>query len=220
MSLGEPGLLSSTSSHHLTEMSTVLPPPLSSHHHHAAQWFDAATATDCGIHQGLAPGRSTSSAGHRSTCAICNDRATGKHYGAESCDGCKGFFRRSVRKKHVYSCRFQRCCSVDKDKRNQCRYCRLQKCFAVGMRKEGCIMRRTCYKLQLPFQLRLDGCSTGERVLVKGHQGHSDVSLAASRSHADLFVCLDLAAGDHTQAMTYIGRRMILAQSNCSRIVV
>ncbi|KAL8179433.1 UNVERIFIED_CONTAM: Hepatocyte nuclear factor 4-alpha [Gekko kuhli] len=37
-------------------------------------------------------------------CAICGDRATGKHYGASSCDGCKGFFRRSVRKNHMYSC--------------------------------------------------------------------------------------------------------------------
>ncbi|XP_054719124.1 hepatocyte nuclear factor 4-alpha-like [Uloborus diversus] len=51
-------------------------------------------------------------------CAICGDRATGKHYGASSCDGCKGFFRRSVRKNHVYSCRFQRACVMDKDKRN------------------------------------------------------------------------------------------------------
>lgn len=39
-------------------------------------------------------------------CAICGDRATGKHYGAASCDGCKGFFRRSVRKNHIYSCRW------------------------------------------------------------------------------------------------------------------
>jgi Zinc finger, C4 type (two domains) len=70
-------------------------------------------------------------------CVICNDRATGKHYGAESCDGCKGFFRRSVRKSHVYICRFQKNCQVDKDKRNQCRFCRLKKCFKAGMRQEG-----------------------------------------------------------------------------------
>ncbi|XP_054718685.1 hepatocyte nuclear factor 4-gamma-like isoform X2 [Uloborus diversus] len=69
-------------------------------------------------------------------CAICGDRATGKHYGASSCDGCKGFFRRSVRKNHVYACRFQRACVMDKDKRNQCRYCRLKKCFRAGMKKE------------------------------------------------------------------------------------
>ncbi|XP_070537291.1 hepatocyte nuclear factor 4-gamma-like isoform X2 [Ptychodera flava] len=72
-----------------------------------------------------------------SLCAICGDRATGKHYGASSCDGCKGFFRRSVRKNHVYSCRFNRTCVVDKDKRNQCRYCRLKKCFRAGMKKEA-----------------------------------------------------------------------------------
>ncbi|XP_027194535.2 uncharacterized protein LOC113789225 [Dermatophagoides pteronyssinus] len=72
-----------------------------------------------------------------SICAICGDRATGKHYGAFSCDGCKGFFRRSVRKNHLYTCRFNRNCVIDKDKRNQCRYCRLKKCFRADMRKEA-----------------------------------------------------------------------------------
>ncbi|XP_071973143.1 hepatocyte nuclear factor 4-beta-like isoform X1 [Engystomops pustulosus] len=72
-----------------------------------------------------------------SLCAICGDRATGKHYGASSCDGCKGFFRRSVRKNHMYACRFSRQCIIDKDKRNQCRYCRLRKCFRAGMKKEA-----------------------------------------------------------------------------------
>ncbi|MEE6499995.1 hypothetical protein FKM82_003663, partial [Ascaphus truei] len=91
--------------------------------------------------------------GVSSLCAICGDRATGKHYGASSCDGCKGFFRRSVRKNHVYACRFSRQCIIDKDKRNQCRYCRLRKCFRAGMRKEAVqnerdriSMRRSSYE--------------------------------------------------------------------------
>ncbi|XP_028924000.1 hepatocyte nuclear factor 4-gamma isoform X2 [Ornithorhynchus anatinus] len=75
--------------------------------------------------------------GANGLCAICGDRATGKHYGASSCDGCKGFFRRSIRKSHVYTCRFNRQCVVDKDKRNQCRFCRLKKCFRAGMKKEA-----------------------------------------------------------------------------------
>ena len=56
----------------------------------------------------LAPSQSSSSSQpqfHAQDCAICGDRATGKHYGASSCDGCKGFFRRSVRKKSSYTCR-------------------------------------------------------------------------------------------------------------------
>lgn len=70
-------------------------------------------------------------------CAICGDKATGKHYGANSCDGCKGFFRRSVRKCQKYSCRYNKNCVIDKDKRNQCRYCRFKKCCKVGMKKEA-----------------------------------------------------------------------------------
>ncbi|XP_040897518.1 hepatic nuclear factor 4, beta [Toxotes jaculatrix] len=82
--------------------------------------------------------------GGRTPCSICADRATGKHYGASSCDGCKGFFRRSIRNNHTYNCRFNRQCTVDKDKRNQCRYCRLQKCFKAGMRKEAVQNERDC----------------------------------------------------------------------------
>ncbi|XP_065211487.1 hepatocyte nuclear factor 4-gamma-like isoform X2 [Planococcus citri] len=95
-------------------------------------------------------------------CAICGDRATGKHYGAASCDGCKGFFRRSVRKNHVYACRFNRSCVVDKDKRNQCRYCRLRKCFKAGMKKEAVQNERdriSCRRLSYEERSSLSGLS-------------------------------------------------------------
>jgi len=37
----------------------------------------------------------------------------------------------------MYTCRFKKNCIVDKDKRNQCRFCRLKKCFRAGMKKEA-----------------------------------------------------------------------------------
>ena len=54
-----------------------------------------------------------------------------------SCEGCKGFFKRTVRKDLTYTCRDNRDCIIDKRQRNRCQYCRYQKCLNVGMKKEG-----------------------------------------------------------------------------------
>uniref|UniRef100_A0AAR2JB28 Retinoic acid receptor RXR n=1 Tax=Pygocentrus nattereri TaxID=42514 RepID=A0AAR2JB28_PYGNA len=69
-------------------------------------------------------------------CAICGDRSSGKHYGVYSCEGCKGFFKRTVRKDLSYVCRDSKECLVDKRQRNRCQYCRYQKCLAMGMKRE------------------------------------------------------------------------------------
>ena len=61
----------------------------------------------------------------------------GRHYGAISCEGCKGFFKRSIRKQLGYQCRGNKECEVTKHARNRCQYCRLQKCLARGMRSDS-----------------------------------------------------------------------------------
>uniref|UniRef100_A0A183AD75 Nuclear receptor domain-containing protein n=1 Tax=Echinostoma caproni TaxID=27848 RepID=A0A183AD75_9TREM len=61
----------------------------------------------------------------------------GRHYGVVSCEGCKGFFKRSIRGHVSYACRSDQQCLVNKAFRNRCQYCRLQKCLAVGMRSEA-----------------------------------------------------------------------------------
>ncbi|KAK3591445.1 hypothetical protein CHS0354_033442 [Potamilus streckersoni] len=70
-------------------------------------------------------------------CAICGDRASGKHYGVYSCEGCKGFFKRTVRKDLTYACRDDRNCMIDKRQRNRCQYCRYMKCLSMGMKREA-----------------------------------------------------------------------------------
>uniref|UniRef100_A0A663FJ78 Nuclear receptor domain-containing protein n=1 Tax=Aquila chrysaetos chrysaetos TaxID=223781 RepID=A0A663FJ78_AQUCH len=69
--------------------------------------------------------------------AICGDKSSGIHYGVITCEGCKGFFRRSQQNNASYSCSRQRNCLIDRTNRNRCQHCRLQKCLALGMSRDG-----------------------------------------------------------------------------------
>ncbi|CDQ76578.1 unnamed protein product [Oncorhynchus mykiss] len=69
-------------------------------------------------------------------CAVCGDNASCQHYGVRTCEGCKGFFKRTVQKNAKYVCLANKDCPVDKRRRNRCQFCRFQKCLVVGMVKE------------------------------------------------------------------------------------
>ncbi|XP_058861223.1 nuclear receptor subfamily 6 group A member 1 isoform X4 [Acipenser ruthenus] len=71
------------------------------------------------------------------TCLICGDRATGLHYGIISCEGCKGFFKRSICNKRVYRCSRDKNCEMSRKQRNRCQYCRLLKCLQMGMNRKA-----------------------------------------------------------------------------------
>lgn len=68
-------------------------------------------------------------------CVVCGDKATGYHYRCITCEGCKGFFRRTIQKNlnPTYACKYEAKCIIDKVTRNQCQECRFKKCIAVGM---------------------------------------------------------------------------------------
>nr|XP_023835066.1 nuclear receptor subfamily 6 group A member 1-A-like [Salvelinus alpinus] len=70
-------------------------------------------------------------------CLICGDRATGLHYGIISCEGCKGFFKRSICNKRVYRCSRDKNCEMSRKQRNRCQYCRLLKCLQMGMNRKA-----------------------------------------------------------------------------------
>merc|ERR1711936_1018018 len=75
--------------------------------------------------------------GMEELCPVCGDKVSGYHYGLLTCESCKGFFKRTVQNKKVYTCVADRSCVIDKTQRKRCPYCRFQKCLDVGMKLEA-----------------------------------------------------------------------------------
>jgi len=77
-------------------------------------------------------------------CVVCGDKASGFHYSAFSCEGCKGFFRRSVTRNARYVCKYGGHCEMDMWMRRRCQACRLQRCLEAGMREECLLSDDQC----------------------------------------------------------------------------
>nr|ASL70585.1 nuclear receptor [Brachionus plicatilis] len=75
-------------------------------------------------------------------CNVCGDRATGIHYGVPSCEGCKGFFKRSVERSDEYVCYYGYNCEITPKQRKRCKYCRWQACLRGGMSLDSVRMGR------------------------------------------------------------------------------
>ncbi|KAI1890167.1 hypothetical protein AGOR_G00170880 [Albula goreensis] len=80
-------------------------------------------------------------------CSVCGDKASGFHYNVLSCEGCKGFFRRSVIKSAQYTCKNSGKCEMDMYMRRKCQECRLRKCREAGM-LEQCVLSEEQIRLK------------------------------------------------------------------------
>ncbi|KAG5273460.1 hypothetical protein AALO_G00151530 [Alosa alosa] len=82
-------------------------------------------------------------------CVVCGDKASGYHYNALTCEGCKGFFRRSITKNAVYKCKSGGNCEMDMYMRRKCQECRLRKCKEMGMLAECLLTEIQCKSKRL-----------------------------------------------------------------------
>ncbi|XP_059610726.1 nuclear hormone receptor HR96 [Phlebotomus argentipes] len=69
-------------------------------------------------------------------CSVCGDKALGYNFNAITCESCKAFFRRNALATKPLTCPFSDQCEITVVTRRFCQKCRLEKCFAIGMKKE------------------------------------------------------------------------------------
>ncbi|CAF0789697.1 unnamed protein product [Brachionus calyciflorus] len=67
-------------------------------------------------------------------CRVCNDDATGVHFGVSSCEACRKFFKRSIMNHNKYNC-VEKKCAIFKRQGLKCNYCKWNACIQAGMSK-------------------------------------------------------------------------------------
>ncbi|KAK2152599.1 hypothetical protein LSH36_323g02024 [Paralvinella palmiformis] len=72
-------------------------------------------------------------------CKVCGASSSGFHFGAITCEGCKGFFRRMLKENlhQKFTCSSGNSCDITSSNRTFCKACRFNKCIKIGMTLEG-----------------------------------------------------------------------------------
>ncbi|XP_062291585.1 nuclear receptor subfamily 1 group D member 2b [Scomber scombrus] len=112
-------------------------------------------------------------------CKVCGDVASGFHYGVHACEGCKGFFRRSIQQNIQYKkCLKNESCPIMRINRNRCQQCRFKKCLMVGMSRDsvrfGRIPKREKQRMLLEMQSAMNN-------MMNNSQMHSSQELPIAK---------------------------------------
>ncbi|XP_070840833.1 nuclear receptor subfamily 1 group D member 2b [Chaetodon trifascialis] len=112
-------------------------------------------------------------------CKVCGDVASGFHYGVHACEGCKGFFRRSIQQNIQYKkCLKNESCPIMRINRNRCQQCRFKKCLMVGMSRDsvrfGRIPKREKQRMLLEMQSAMNN-------MMNNSQLHSSQTLPVGK---------------------------------------
>uniref|UniRef100_UPI0037E96382 nuclear receptor subfamily 1 group D member 2a n=1 Tax=Semicossyphus pulcher TaxID=241346 RepID=UPI0037E96382 len=123
-------------------------------------------------------------------CKVCGDVASGFHYGVHACEGCKGFFRRSIQQNIQYKkCLKMENCTIMRINRNRCQQCRFKKCLAVGMSRDavrfGRIPKREKQRMLLEMQNAMNNMMSNNSQLHSMLHGHQSPSLPMEAMNSD-----------------------------------
>ncbi|MBN3317726.1 NR1D1 protein, partial [Atractosteus spatula] len=172
--------------------------PTAPHQHAHPHSHPPGAKKPCGV-----TGTFTKTGGMVLLCKVCGDIASGFHYGVHACEGCKGFFRRSIQQNiHYKMCVKNESCLIMRMNRNRCQHCRFRKCLSVGMSRDavrfGRIPKREKQRLLDEMQSYMNSlnesasmeidCSPPEAPPSPGESQSEEAIGAISRAYRDIFV--------------------------------
>ncbi|OQV20521.1 Estrogen-related receptor gamma [Hypsibius exemplaris] len=118
--------------------------------------------------------------GRKRRCLVCDDSASGYHYGVSSCEACKAFFKRTIQGNIEYACPAINICPIDKRRRKACQACRYKKCLSVGMLKEGVRLDRVRGGRQ-----KYRRANNGDPIMVQTPLSHQQQSSGNNNSNSN-----------------------------------
>ncbi|KAM4613264.1 nuclear receptor subfamily 1 group D member 1-like [Polymixia lowei] len=121
-------------------------------------------------------------------CKVCGDIASGFHYGVHACEGCKGFFRRSIQQNiHYKMCVKNENCLIMRMNRNRCQHCRFKKCLSVGMSRDavrfGRIPKREKQRLLDEMQSYMNSLNESASMDIEASPPSEDPCSPENQSH-------------------------------------
>ncbi|KAM7411897.1 hypothetical protein PAMA_021733 [Pampus argenteus] len=153
-------------------------------------------------------------------CKVCGDIASGFHYGVHACEGCKGFFRRSIQQNINYKmCVKNENCLIMRMNRNRCQHCRFKKCLSVGMSRDavrfGRIPKREKQRLLDEMQSYMNSLnesavmdmdsSSVKDIPSSPEDGNSKEAIGAiSRAYRDIFTSSNSSSQEKACKMAHI----------------
>ncbi|CAG2102571.1 unnamed protein product, partial [Medioppia subpectinata] len=128
---------------------------------------------------------------------FCGNKALGRNYLVYSCNSCRAFFRRyAFRNKELY-CLSNGKCIIDSKTKHLCKECRLEKCLAVGMKKE---LIRSDDENQLKRLLLLERKKSDKSMFQKTYSSGCDSTenfVVSAEDTNELDVMFDLIQNTH-----------------------
>jgi len=151
-------------------------------------------------------------------CEICGQTANGFHYNVLSCEGCKGFFRRTIINGIKYTCRtgVNNCDIQTAMARQRCQKCRIMRCLKAGM-NPAFVRKRKNDAVSSPYE---NSSASRPSVIVNKLPKDDEDLIQATMMPWRISLCSAIEPLDISSCPNSFFRAILLLQTNIKKFFI